>query len=278
MLGKLIKHEFYATGRYFLPLYAFIVVLTPLFSLAIRLMRDNPEEYLSRSSVGLSLTQGILGATGVGGFIFMMLSIFIATFILVILRFYRTTATSEAYLTFTLPVKPWQILFSKTLSAFAWEIGSGIMALFAVIAMVCIAGFTSPSEIVNAMNTMCQSLFEYGFDSIGTMIILLFTMIFGILANIGTIYLAIMLGQLFPKNRVLISIGMYMAISVGLQFVTSIVTLPVIFGMSALAEEASSGTTFINLTYLLTCIMDIVIAAASLIVSGFIMKKKLNVQ
>ena len=40
MLKKLIKHEFIAMARYFLPLYLFAIILTPVFSLIFRLGLD----------------------------------------------------------------------------------------------------------------------------------------------------------------------------------------------------------------------------------------------
>ena len=44
MLGKLIKHEFKDTMRLFLPMFGFIAVLTPIFSLMMSLGNNYDEE------------------------------------------------------------------------------------------------------------------------------------------------------------------------------------------------------------------------------------------
>ena len=278
MLGKLIKHEFYATGKYFLPLYVLIIVFTPLLALINRLLVKQEDGSYTANSL-MRVSSGVFGFLSIGGFAFLMIAIFIATFVLIVLRFYRTTATSEAYLTFTLPVKPWEILFAKTLSAFTWEICSGIMALLAVIAMVCISGLSTPGEIADFISDGIQILAHQELYSALTPVIILLAAVFGVFSSISMIYLAIMLGQLFNKNRVLISIAMYMAINVVLQFATSIITMPFLFIIGGTgSDNMAANSTYINLTYLFSCGENIIVAAVCLIVTGYIMNKRLNVQ
>ena len=91
MLGKLLKQEFGATARYFIPLYGIILVLTPLFALMMRMMQQ-----LDMDSAGLNVLSG-MAVFGILGYSFLIIAIFIATLILIVIRFYKTTATSEAY-------------------------------------------------------------------------------------------------------------------------------------------------------------------------------------
>ena len=75
---------------------------------------------------------GFLGLSGV-----LMLTLLITAISciwLIIQHFYRNLFSNEGYLMFTLPVKPWQLLLSKTLTTLMWYnlfiIAAAVMALF----------------------------------------------------------------------------------------------------------------------------------------------------
>jgi hypothetical protein len=267
MLGKLIKNEFKATARYFLPLYIFIAVLTPLFSLSMYLLNNTGDD---EAGIAMSL----LGLSGVAGFIILMFAIAIATFILVVLHFYRTTATSEAYLTFTLPVKTWQIIFSKTLCAFVWEICSGIMAVAAVLSMTFILKLWTPSDVRSVVNFLSKEVLQLNISDVITLVVLFFTVIFSVLAGIGRIFLSISLGQLFQNHRVLISIGFYLAIYVALQIANSIISVPLLLTENFDLSSSGNGILY----YAFSAIECAVIAGVCLFFTSRILRKHLNVQ
>ena len=77
MLGKLLKQEFGATARYFIPLYGLILILTPLFALTFRMMSNMDMDI---ESAGLSVIAS-LAALGIFGYAFLIIAIFIATLI-----------------------------------------------------------------------------------------------------------------------------------------------------------------------------------------------------
>lgn len=272
MLGKLIKHEFSATARYFLPLYAFIIVLTPLFSLVMKfsdMMNDKTEDSLFMPSLMIGMS--------VAGYVLLMIGIFAGTFILIVLRFYRTIATSEAYLTFTLPVKSWQIMFSKTLAAFVWQIVTGILAIGSIFTMTFIAGLWEPSDALEVMSDLLDALPMLDFENILTLLILLFSLLMGILAGIGRIYFSISLGQIFPEHRILFSIGFYFAMYIALQIISVFISLPITF-TAAEIESAADSHMFFNVTYLVSGIENALISAVCFIGSAVIIKKHLNVK
>ena len=110
MLAKLIKHEFKATARIFLPILGTVLVLTGAAALTVKL-------------------GGILvlpGGTGWGGpvlglasgllclltFIAMM-AMMTAAVVVTIQRFYKNLLGDEGYLMFTLPVTPAQHITAK---------------------------------------------------------------------------------------------------------------------------------------------------------------------
>lgn len=271
MLGKFLKHEFKATARYFLVLYVFIIILTPLFSLAMRFADDlgtNYNGFLPALMVGV----------GVTGYVVMMIGIFAATFVLVVLRFYKTTATSEAYLTFTLPVKPWHIVFSKMLTAFVWELATGALAILSIFCMMFISGVVTPAQVGNGISEyLLPFLNELGFESKLLIVIVIFSMIMGILSGIGRIYFAISLGQLFQEHRIMFSIGFYFLMYIVIQFLSTLIQLPFLFILSP--DEASDPSSlYYSMIYLTSGIEGAILAFLCFFGSAMIYKKHLNVK
>lgn len=267
MLGKLLKQEFSATARYFIPLYGLILILTPLFSIMFRFMK----EYDVESQV-ISLLASI-ALFGIFGFVFLVIATFIATLILIIIRFYKTTATSEAYLTFTLPVKTYQIVLSKTITAFAWEFLAAVIAVTSIVMMFCISGFATPSEILNGLRELFDySLFNMNGEQFFTLSLILLSSITGVISSIMKVYCSIAIGQLFRNHRVLISIGIYFAIYFALQFVSMIFSIG---GILLLSRDSES--LFINYTYIVAILQNTALSIAGFWITTWILKKHLNV-
>lgn len=109
MLGKLIKHEFKATGRKLLPLCAACLVLGTLANLALRMEAIHSSDALQVVSTIILILFGIsILAVTVGGFV------------ILVLRFRDNLLTDEGYLMFSLPVSPHQLLLSKIITAALW--------------------------------------------------------------------------------------------------------------------------------------------------------------
>lgn len=131
MLAKLIKHEFKATARIFLPILGTVLVLTGAAALTVKL-------------------GGILvlpGGTGWGGpvlglasgllclltFIAMM-AMMTAAVVVTIQRFYKNLLGDEEYLMFTLPVTPAQHITAKLAVGTVWTLLSLALAVLAAAA------------------------------------------------------------------------------------------------------------------------------------------------
>lgn len=266
MLGKLLKHEFNATARYFIPLYGLILILTPLFALMFRFMNEYDVE-------GQFTIMASLALFGVFGFAFLIIATFIATLILIIIRFYKTTATSEAYLTFTLPVKTYQVVLSKTIAAFIWEILAAIVALTSLVVMICLSGFAEPSEILRGFRDLFnQGLFHMDGEDAIMVFLMLVSSLTGVTASIMTVYCSVAIGQLFRNHRVLISIGIYFGIYFALQFISMIFMI----GSIALLSSGSENL-IMNYTYITSIIQNIAVSIAGFWITTWILKKHLNV-
>ncbi|MCH5266238.1 MAG: hypothetical protein J1F02_10095 [Lachnospiraceae bacterium] len=257
MLRKCIKHEWLATARSFLPMFAFIIILTPIFSIIMKLN-------ISEDIMVLNFFKPM----GIFGFIVMIIAIYIATFIFVITRFYRTTATSEAYLTFTLPVSTHHILLSKWLVAVFWQVIAAILAICSILAMTFITEVWTPSEALHFI----EDIFSFAVKD--TSIIkwmLLFGLSLLIQSAAGTLqfYCSIILGQLVRNHRILASIGIYMAIYVALQFIGMLFLMPLfLFNIDD----------YYTITIYISIIENVLLSGVFYFVTAWVMKKHLNVQ
>ena len=82
MLGKLLKYEFKATSRIFLPMLLLLVILTPITKLMVSL--DVFEGALE-----------IIPILTVLSYFFLIIALCITTFIFMIYRFYKNLLTEE---------------------------------------------------------------------------------------------------------------------------------------------------------------------------------------
>jgi hypothetical protein len=122
MLGKLLKHEFYATGRIMLPLLAAELVLSVFAGLSVR---------------GLSGTQnmGILGVmyvTTLTVFFLGLFAVWVVALVLMIQRFYKNLLRDEGYLSMTLPVSVDEHIVTKLIVPFVWFAALAVLSVIAL--------------------------------------------------------------------------------------------------------------------------------------------------
>ena len=103
MLKKLIKHEFKATYRFYVPVYIALAALVALACIFLPVI-----DHFDVNELFLSITLPLGAIVGFLAIVFTVLS----PYIFICLRFYRSTATRDGYLTFTLPASTNQILLS----------------------------------------------------------------------------------------------------------------------------------------------------------------------
>ncbi|MEG2038057.1 MAG: hypothetical protein RRZ93_08705, partial [Ruthenibacterium sp.] len=84
MLGKLLKHEFRATGRIMLPLFALLFVMSLGANFAVRIMDSSNSNFLNLLA-GLIMT----------GFVIAIIGVSIMSGVLMIQRFYRNFLSDE---------------------------------------------------------------------------------------------------------------------------------------------------------------------------------------
>ena len=254
MLKKLIKHEFKDTMRLFIPMFGFIVVLTPIFSLMMSL---GSQPYDENTADALSLVFG----SGIIGYCLLLFGLLIVTQVLIAIRFYKTMTSQEAYLTFTLPAKTGQLLLAKWLVSFVWYILACGIALISMLIVVLIATPITLSEIIHGIGFVLQTI---NLSDFSALVLLGIFMLISLSFSILMMYLSIMIGQLVQTHRIALSIGAYLGLSQGLQIVISLLSIPFILIFPDVIDSihvvlllfcllyGALGVIFYLLTYLIT--------------------------
>lgn len=145
MLGKLLKQDFRATARVILPLYLAVLALAVFSNLGTRLAERYEDIAIIQFLEGLLLFLFFIG-------LFVVLAL---TFVFMIVRFYRSFMTDEAYLMFTLPVSTAQLISSKLIVTVVWFIGAAL-----VDAVACVL-FVLDSKLVETFWPLLQEQLLY---------------------------------------------------------------------------------------------------------------------
>jgi hypothetical protein len=260
MLGKLLKYEFKATARIFLPLLLAIAVLTPI----TRFMTS-----IDVFPGALSIIPGIFAFL----YIIMLVAIAVVAGILIIIRFYKNMVTEEGYLMHTLPVTPSQHIWSKAIVSFVWSIVSTFVIL------VSLFFFLITPERLNTLKEGFGELMSFLHTNLGGDLTICFIegfilLIIGIFANIFYIYASIALGQMISRHRIVGAFAAAVVMNIVLQVISTILNAVFLFGR---------GTDFTktDVIYMLMpgiIIYSLLIAVAYFCITNFILKKKLNLE
>lgn len=126
MFGKLFKYEFKNFGKLGVPVFLGVLALglfagLSVFGLQWSVMQDEEINMLFDMLLLFFLLFAFLGVA-VGNAVIALLLLW---------RYYKSTATQEAYLTFTLPVSARALIFSKLINALLWLIFTALVSCLA---------------------------------------------------------------------------------------------------------------------------------------------------
>ena len=200
MFWNLVRYEFKNVNKWYLALYAAVLVLSVLIG-----MQGHYYNYVSvKDSQPVLL---FFLALVFGG---LMITLGISTIFLIIKRFKGSVYDRQGYLTLTLPVSEHHIITAKLVGAFIWSIlSSTVLVLSAfIIVTITVPEWISNSELIPLVGTFLPQLSLMGVS-------FLLNTISGILC----IYLAISIGQLFNEYRTALSIVAYIGIQIVIGFI-----------------------------------------------------------
>ncbi len=208
MFGKLVKHEFRATRRVIPFVFLLTVFLVLMMTVSVVLDLD--------TMVGLTLVLLIIT----------MFAEVIITYVLVVWRFYKSMCGNEAYLSFTLPIKPQLLLWSKLLVSFVWVALSYLVFAGSIMMAVVIIAKGTGTSIQDIFEQIKIFLNMIGFGGHETAaiatIIGLFTL--AILSGLTQIFFSVSLGSTSKLHKFGVGgpILVYVILYFALQFVTVI--------------------------------------------------------
>ena len=121
MFGRLVKYDFRSMFKQF----GFIWPAALLLAMVnhFTLFGLNSTSTVGETTAGMAMLV----------YVAILMAMFIITMIFVIQRFFKGLLGDEGYLMHTLPVRPWQLISSKLLSAVAATLLSIVVAVFSIL-------------------------------------------------------------------------------------------------------------------------------------------------
>lgn len=265
MLTKLIKYDLKSLARILIPTNLFLLI----YALGARLVIT--------SGLSQELPNFIIGL-GIAIYIILLVLINYITLFAVLYRFYKNLFTDEGYLTLTLPVTPSQHLLAKTISGTFWVVLSYLVLTSSILIVVLVPDVIKHSDML--MSEMSKAM------EMPASLFLTSTFMVGLISCFSALpfyYVCIALGQLFNKHRLLAAVVLFFAISSVVGVLSLVVlfvagTSPLIFEPASELAEVGNVQNLLITSYTVSCILVIVQAVISYIVTLYVMKKKINLE
>ncbi len=264
MLGKLLKYEWKATARIFVPFYLAIVV----FALINRIFIS-----LNVSDGWMAFVAGLSGAT----YALAIAATLALTLFIIIQRFYKNLLGDEGYLMFTLPVKTWQNITAKLLIAAAWQLISALVVIGSVFLMVAQPGIMV--EIRKAFADIVIELAKINL-SLGAMTAwIVAAILVSLFTGILFLYASISIGQLFSRYKLVASFGAFLVLNTVSQIISSLLVGALYLAMpQAFVDNAVPPAEFFTGLLAGTIVLNLLMGVAYYIVSERILTKRLNLE
>lgn len=222
MLRKLLKYEFYATGRYILPILAVLLLTSAAAGLSIRVL----------GSPNAGRAASAFAAIFVVLFFLSVMALAAVTVVVIVYRFYKNLLDKEGYLMHTLPVTVHQLLWSKLIVAVVW------MSVTSVVIYGCLFAVAFRARVWTQVLSELGALFErlslaYGigaFELMSVVAELCVLLLLGAVSSCLLFYASLAIGHSLPRNKLLASLGVFIGLGLLSQVLTML--LAVITGYS----------------------------------------------
>lgn len=264
MLRKLIKHEFRATGRILLPMFAIVLALAVGNNLSVRVLLDAEQGMMT-----------FLGMTISGAYMLALFAMFVMCAVLVIKRFHSNYLTDEGYVMMTLPVSVHQLICSKLLVSLVWMV--------AAMVVLAVSGFISIFQV-----DQVQSLLQGAWDlvshflsqmDLSNAMIAVETVVYALTTGVSTclmVYGAMAVGHSFPNHKVVLSVVAYFVI----QWVLKLVAYIALLGFSSVGGDQwlqnAAMADSLRYTLLVGIGSSLLYCVAFYCITAYFLKRRLN--
>lgn len=275
MLGKLFRNEIKGTWKTILTIYAITIVTSIIGSL-----------FFEFNGNDLGKVGSIIGTSLTVAYIFSIIGLFLATFIYICSRFYKTMYSDQGYLTHTLPVSPLAHLNVKLITAFMWLFLAGVIFIISVIIILLQSLGGDLWEILftndfwNNLNRITQE--AVGYDFLPVAGIMLLMVVVGCLNILCTVFSSFSIGQLFNQHKIGAAIG----VGIGFYFLEQMIMLMILIRwLEDVYNEVTMVVGDVTVTYTDSSAFQIVwpiiiaftaFAVVQYVITAVIVKKRLN--
>lgn len=253
VLSKLLKYDLRSNLKIYLLVWPCIVAFALLSRLALA------ADWQGRAATILTVSTVTL-------FVLAVIAACAFALIISIIRFYSGLLRDEGYLMFTLPVRPWQLLLSKFITAILTVAVTVILCLFSVIVV-----FDGVDGLLALLkNLLTQLDFPTGL----TLALILLLVFFSLCAGILQIYLSCSIGHLFRSKRIVWSVLVYYGISMALEVIVMTVSVGILGSqtMDLLADQSP------NVLLGVVTGFEALLCALYFFLSERILRKRLNLE
>lgn len=280
MFFKLFKYDFKASARFGVPILIAIAAAGLLETINTAITVGNVGKETTFEAVTNAPFGEMLIFFGMGGLLLSGL-VFAAAWavmsVMLLVQYYRTTAGEEAYLTFTLPVTPAQILWSKLANTLVWSVFCGL-AMFLAGAAILGTGVTMAGiaeDFVNTFGELFAFLYSI-FGRMGTVFLLCLNGAASVVASYLMMFMAITFGSVIVrKHKALMAVVMMFVIHFIMSGITGVMKF-ILLGDFTFKMLFAEGVTNIN-SYLISCtVLYAALSAVYFLVTRWMMEKKLN--
>lgn len=284
MLNKLLKYEFKATARFFVPVYGIFAALLAMQRLSMLVVHWAEGYSLPFMDTIFNLFTGMISFVAV----LAVIGLFVCPFLYSIIRFWKNMTGDEGYLTHTLPVTAGQNVLAKLLTACVWEIVSLLIALgCGLLYWLSI----DAESITEAFRAFLQDWAKLDGDirlwTVLFCVLVLVSAFFQFMQNLLAAYSAMSLGQSASKHKLLASGGVYIGFAVVSSTIVQVLSLAVLIGFGDNFMNTAMQTTnvltagllffkFMNSVLLLSIVLYALLCLLHFFLSRYFLTKKLN--
>ncbi len=288
MLGKIVKYELKATRFFFLLMLGFIAATT-LIVVFIGILptaleaRKAQEYYDYYGSGGMEMASiGIM--ISILLYSLVMMAVSAGSQIAIGVRFYKTMYGHQGYLTQSLPVKPHELLLGKTIAAVLWLLLIGIVYLLSIALLGSVAGFAVMQATVLDFYKLSGYMNGWLHDTFGNnyyMLILigLVSVVCNTIYSVLMIFFSISLGQRANSHRGLVSVAIYLGLSILIAIGNSVFTQVITFSAYSHGRMHMGGPSLLMYAILIFGLSVSVLASVLFYLgTHWTLEKRLNLQ
>lgn len=253
VLRKLLKYDLRANMKIYLFIWPAILVFAVLERLAISAhLSDKPYTILVSTTTTL--------------FVLAVIAACIFSVVVSIVRFYSGLLRDEGYLMFTLPVKPWQLILSKFLTALLTVLVTALISVMATWYLFDgVNGFYDVAKLLLHRMNLPEGL---------TLALCCLIVLVSVCMGILQVYISCAIGHLFRRHRILWSVLVYYGINILLEivFVSSLV------GIGTSVNIVLDTTAQVNTLLSVVLAVQLAVCAMYFFLTEYILRKKLNLE